>query len=205
MKLEAKTRLQITSFTPNSIGRSGEDRVRRDFKNKQADWATLRARYRTLETFDDFQIEFCKWGSFSSDFVVTSGGVPVGILRVHPKDKQVVASLILPQHQGKGLGVRLYKAALKVYGVLRSSNDLSAASSALWAVLCKKLNGSFVIVTNGKRVSLKPVGYVVGKHKVTYPVFVRDSTHISLEDLLKNQESRSSQEAAAGGYYEIKK
>lgn len=185
MMLQARSRL--LAFSPNFLGKGGLETMLRKVVDK-IDFETATP----LGTHGVYSLGLQKTAQKTSIFFITltkAPTAPIGFLEVEETwgFPAAIVSVIATKFQGQGLGRLLYETALKHFGTLASSNDLSKGSSALWRQLVTKYHGTLVLpkawAPGKKDLALKIVGWDTND-KITFPVLETADGNMSLRHIL---------------------
>ena len=161
-----------------------------------------------LGQFRGFSLYLANRPGFYERIIALQGSSVVGNLTMGVAPGFVSSSVVEPEFKGKGIGLALYEAALKHYGVLFSSTDLSVGSAMIWKSLVEKYDGSLIVplIDNfivKSKVEVKIVGWRQSG-KFWWPLVSKQSKPVSLQALLKSTDPDEKASATAS-YYKVTK
>jgi GNAT superfamily N-acetyltransferase len=160
-----------------------------------------------LATHGEYTIAFGKRRGFYDKILAIKDNEVVGNITMGVTEGSVSSVIVWPEHKGKGLGLAMYETALKHYGVLRSSTDLSVGSAMLWKLLIEKRGGKLIVplITNYVVTERVPVDIVSWKKSGNFwwPEVMRSGKKTSLRDIL-NSKDPAEHTSAGESYYEVR-
>lgn len=198
----SKSIMQEVAFNRNRLSRSTTVLPLMRFEDLETTSNKKLAAYR------DFSLQLVKKRGHYDRIVATQSGKVVGNLTMGMTHGFVSSSIVMPEFKGQGLGLALYEAALKVYGHLNSSIDLSVGSSLIWKTLVERHNGCLVVphIENyviRSTTDVKVIGWKQGG-KFWWPLVSKLGKPVSLQKLLESEDPREKASAMAS-YYKVNK